>query len=111
MPGGEYEGPFAGNFGPIRERLVRDGRVTSGLPYGACQSHECALKLPFAELRLHAQRRRLLGSNYVGLWHNPDLQHPLELGPIMATLPTFGPECLVIVAFQTWRRGVAKVGT
>ncbi len=46
-----------------------------------------------------------------GFWHNPDLQHPLELGPIMAALPTFGAECLVIAAFQTWRRGVAKVGT
>ena len=44
-------------------------------------------------------------------WHNPDLQPSLELGPIMATLPTFGAECLVIAAFQTWRRGVAKVGT
>ena len=44
-------------------------------------------------------------------WHNPDLQRPLELGPIMAALPTFGAECLVIAAFQTWRRGVAKVGT
>ena len=43
--------------------------------------------------------------------HNPDLQRPLELGPIMAALPTFGAECLVIAAFQTWRRGVAKVGT
>ena len=25
----------------------------------------------------------------VAFWHNPDLQPPLELGPIMATLPTF----------------------
>ncbi len=46
-----------------------------------------------------------------GFWHNTDLQHPPELGPIMATLPTFGAECLVIAAFQTSRRGVAKVGT
>ncbi len=76
---------------------------------GACEIHECARKLPFAELRLHAQRRRLLGSNYVGLWHNPDLQHPLELGPIMATLPTFGPECRLIAALQTQRQTVPKV--
>ena len=48
---------------------------------------------------------------YVAFWHNPDLQRPLELGSIMAALPTFGAECLVIAAFQTWRRGVAKVGT
>ncbi len=47
----------------------------------------------------------------VFFWHNPDLQHPLELGPIMPALPTFGAECLVFAAFQTWRRGVAKVGT
>ncbi len=53
----------------------------------------------------------LAGCVYVCLWHNPDLQRPLELGPIMAALPTFGAECLVIAAFQTWRRGVAKVGT
>ncbi len=44
-------------------------------------------------------------------WHNPDLQRPLELGPIMAALPTFGAECRVIAAFQTLCRGVAKVGT
>ena len=46
-----------------------------------------------------------------GFWHKPDLQRPLELGPIMAALPTFGAECLVIAAFQTWRRGFAKVGS
>jgi len=51
------------------------------------------------------------GDLNVGSWHNPDLQRPLELGPIMAALPTFGAECLVIAAFQTWRRGVVKVGT
>ncbi len=27
------------------------------------------------------------------LWHDPDLQRLLELGPITTTLPTFGPEC------------------
>jgi len=47
----------------------------------------------------------------VGFWHNPDLQRPLELGPIMAALPTFGAECLVIVAFQTQFRGAPKVGS
>jgi hypothetical protein len=39
----------------------------------------------------------------VSSWHNPDLQHTLELGPIMATLPTFGPECRLTGAFQTFR--------
>ena len=45
----------------------------------------------------------------VACWHNPDLQRPLELGPIMATLPTFGAECLVIAAFQTRNQAVPKV--
>ncbi len=48
---------------------------------------------------------------YTISWHNPDLQHRTVLGPIMPALPTFGAECLVIAAFQTWRRGVAKVGS
>jgi len=61
--------------------------------------------------RFHAQPRGLLSSIYVSFWHNPDLQRPLELGPIMAALPTFGAECPVIAAFQTLRRGDAKVGT
>jgi hypothetical protein len=37
----------------------------------------------------------------VGYWHMADLQRPAELGPFMATLPTFGAECLLIAAFQT----------
>ncbi len=44
-------------------------------------------------------------------WHNSDLQLPLELGPIMATLPTFGAECRFFTAFQTQRHAVLKVGT
>ena len=84
MPGGECEGPFAGNFGPIRERLVRGGGVTSGLPHGACESHECALKPPFAELRLHVQRRRLLSSSYVALWHKAEVRGCYILGPVNA---------------------------
>ena len=47
----------------------------------------------------------------VAYWHNPDLQRPLELGLIMAALPTFGAECLVIAAFQTQRQTVLKVGS
>ena len=31
----------------------------------------------------------------VGYWHNPDLQRPLELGPLIGALPTFGAECRV----------------
>ena len=49
-------------------------------PADGCESLECALKLPFAELRLHAQRRRLLGSNYVGLWHFLDLASKEAIG-------------------------------
>ena len=45
----------------------------------------------------------------VAYWHNPDLQRPLELGPIMATLPTFGAECRFFTAFQTQRHAVLKV--
>ena len=64
-----------------------------------------------ALVTLGSERLFIARSTNVGIWHNPDLQPPLELGPIMATLPTFGAECLVIAAFQAWRRGVAKVGT
>ncbi len=39
----------------------------------------------------------------VASWHNPDLQRPLGLGPITATLPTLDRECRLIGAFQTWR--------
>ncbi len=59
---------------------------------------------PKADIGLFEEFRANLKRGYVVLWHNPDLQHPLELGPIMAALPTFGAECLVIAAFQTWRR-------
>ena len=45
----------------------------------------------------------------VVFWHNPDLQRPLELGPIMATLPTFGAECRFTVVFQTQFQAVPKV--
>ncbi len=44
-------------------------------------------------------------------WHNPDLQRPLELGPIMPALPTFGAECRFTTAFQTLRWHAAKVGS
>ena len=50
-----------------------------------------------------------LNSNNVCFWHNPDLQRPLELGPIMATLPTLGAECRFTAAFQTQRQAVPKV--
>ena len=77
--------------------------------------HEVALPLHWhgrLGVEIRRQRWKLAPTGgYVALWHNPDLQRPLGLGPIMAALPTFGAECLVIAAFQTWRRGVAKVGT
>ena len=41
--------------------------------------------------------------------HNPDLQRPAELGPFMATLPTFSAECRFTAAFQTQRQAVPKV--
>ncbi len=51
-------------------------------PTGARESHEYALKLPFAELRLHTQRGRLLNSGDVGLWHKADVQPLAVLGPL-----------------------------
>jgi hypothetical protein len=47
----------------------------------------------------------------VGSWHKADLRFAAYEGPLTGGLPTFGAECLVIAAFQTSRRGVAKVGT
>ena len=54
-------------------------------------------------------QRRVCCGDRLNRQHKPDLQHPLELGPIMVTLPTFGAECRLIGAFQTWPRGVPKV--
>ncbi len=59
-------------------------------PTGARESHEYALKLPFAELRLHAQRRRLLGSNYVALWHETEIRQRANLWPVLSLKPTLG---------------------
>ncbi len=53
-------------------------------PTGACENHECVLKLPFAELRLHAQRRRLPSSSYVALWHKAEVRGCYILGPVNA---------------------------
>ncbi|MEE8143925.1 MAG: hypothetical protein V3T57_00825 [Kiloniellales bacterium] len=50
-------------------------------------------------LQRKLRRKSKLG-NFV-FWHMADLQRPAELGPFMATLPTFGAECLLIAAFQT----------
>jgi hypothetical protein len=54
------------------------------------------------------EKARQLQNVDVALWHNPDLQRPLELGPIMAALPTFGAECLLTATFQARFRGVLK---
>ena len=43
--------------------------------------------------RLHTQRRRLLGSNYVGSWHIADVQRLPGKGPLTGALPTFGVQC------------------
>ena len=45
----------------------------------------------------------------VGYWHIADLQRALGLGPFTGALPTFGPECRLIAAFQTQRQMVPKV--
>ncbi len=37
----------------------------------------------------------------VRIWHNPDLQRPLELGRPTAALPTLGRVCRFIGALQT----------
>ena len=48
---------------------------------------------------------------YVALWHNCDIQHPLELGPFTAVLPTLGPEGRLTRAFRTQFRGMLKDGS
>ncbi len=76
-------------------RLQRHGLVAAG-PIDPVAAITTPVSAP------HGNARNLSRSDLVP-WHNPDLQRPLELGPIMATLPTFGAECLLIAAFQTWR--------
>ncbi len=67
--------------------------------------------LPALEIsrRLHTQQRRLLSSGDVVFWHTADVQRLPGLRPLTSALPTFGPECRFIGAFQTWPRGVPKV--
>ncbi len=79
-------------------------------PTGACESHECALKLPFAELRLHAQRRCLLGSSYVGLWHIADVRLAAPEGLLTNGLPTLAAEGLFSGRKPTVSESVLKVG-
>ncbi len=45
------------------------------------------------------------------LWHEADLRLAAPQGPITGALPTFGAECRVTVAFQTFRWHAAKVGS
>ena len=45
--------------------------------------------------RLHTQRRGLLSSIYVGLWHKPDLRLAASERPLTSGFRTFGAECLV----------------
>ncbi len=52
--------------------------------------------------------KRMLSSNYGRFWHNPDLQRPLGLGPITATLPTFERECRFTAGNQTQFRAAAN---
>ena len=40
--------------------------------------------------------RVVVRDNFVRLSHNPDLQRPLGLGPITATLPTLDRECRLL---------------
>ena len=46
----------------------------------------------------------------VGLWHEADLRLAAPQGPLTVPLPTSGPECRFIAAFQTLCRGVLKDG-
>ncbi len=45
--------------------------------------------------------RVVVRDNFVRLSHNPDLQRPLGLGPITATLPTLDREGRLIAGNQT----------
>ncbi len=49
---------------------------------------------------------RIASDADVGCWHEADVQPLVALGPLTGALPTLGPECRFITAFQTWRRGV-----
>ncbi len=57
------------------------------------------------------EARRIASEGNVVIWHIADALTRPGVGPPIAALPTFGAECLVIAAFPTWRKGVAKVGT
>ena len=48
------------------------------------------------------------GSN-VAFWHEADLRLAAPQGPLTVPLPTSGPECRFIAAFQTLCRRVLKV--
>ena len=90
-----------------------DGWIKSRLNRSAEPAH--AFISPFSgvsSVRMAAPQGSVLAVlSDVGSWHKPDLQRPLELGPIIAALPTFDAECLVIAAFPTQRQMVPKVGT
>jgi hypothetical protein len=47
----------------------------------------------------------------VGCWHTVAVRCPPWLGLPTAALPTFGAECRVTVAFQTFHWHAAKVGS
>jgi len=42
-------------------------------------------------------------------WHKGEVQRPSVSGPLTGALPTFGPECRFIGAFQTQGQAVTKV--
>ncbi len=42
-----------------------------------------------------------LSAQYVGLWHEADVQPPLKLGPFTVALPTLGAECQLTAGNQT----------
>ncbi len=52
---------------------------------------------------------RITSEANVGCWHEADVQRLTDLGPFTGALPTFGPECRLIAAFQTLRQAVLKV--
>ena len=77
-----------------------------------CRGHP---HMPFergaASCRMGSNQTFAAASTNVGIWHNVRAQLGAFEGAKTAALPTFGPECRVSGAFETWHRGVAKVET
>ena len=53
---------------------------------------------------------RITSEANVAFWHEADLRLAARQGPLTVPLPTSGPECRFIAAFQTLCRRVLKDG-